>query len=69
MVFLYGIFCSARIGRLDGEEESGDAEQDVEMEGPEADMIWSMRGLYHGLVPQELVKGWRWIFGVSTWIT
>lgn len=23
---------------------------------------------YHGLVPQDLVKGWKQIFGASTWI-
>ncbi|KAF9367388.1 hypothetical protein CPB97_005842, partial [Podila verticillata] len=57
------------------EENDGDADPDVEMEGAEAeeaktekDMTWSMQDLYHGLVPQELVRGWKRIFDTSTGI-
>ncbi|KFH70556.1 hypothetical protein MVEG_03406 [Podila verticillata NRRL 6337] len=58
-----------------GDEEGGNSDQEVEMEGigaEEVEMdettVWSTRDLYHGLVPQDLVKEWKRIFGTSTWI-
>ena len=38
--------------------------EDAEMEET---IAWSIRDLYHGLVPQDLVKGLKQIFGASTW--
>jgi len=64
-------------GRNTGREvEMAEIEaEDVVMEGAEAEdaemeetIDWSIRDLYHGLVPQDLVKGLKQNFGVSTWI-
>ncbi|KAF9303331.1 hypothetical protein BGZ74_003974 [Mortierella antarctica] len=57
------------------EEEGRNTDREVEMEGNEAEeeeveevRAWSIQDIYHGLVPQDLVKGWKQIFGASTWI-
>ena len=49
--------------------------ENVVMEGAEAEdaemeetIAWSIRDLYHGLVPQDLVKGLKQFFCASTWI-
>ncbi|KAG0033775.1 hypothetical protein BGZ81_007384 [Podila clonocystis] len=63
-------------GNTDQEVEmEGTETEDVEMEGPKAEeaemeeaTAWSIRDLYHGLVPHDLVKGWKHILGASTWV-
>lgn len=55
-----------------GEEHREDTDSDEEMEGTEAEggeleeeNTWSIKDLYHGLVPQELVLGWKLVFGTT----
>ncbi|KAF8960196.1 hypothetical protein BGZ52_012665, partial [Haplosporangium bisporale] len=53
----------------EGIEKDVDMEADSDAEGeggePRVESIWSIRDLYHGLVPQDLIEGWKEMFGTG----